>query len=51
MQAELHPFQLALQAWPVIWLIDLLRYLIPATLVALVVVSDNRCPRQCHLKR
>src|SRR5881394_1126765 len=34
MQADVHPLQLALQAWPVIWLVDLLRYLVPAALVA-----------------
>ena len=35
MQADTCLFQLALQAWPVIWLVDLLRYLVPAALVAL----------------
>src|SRR5258706_7129273 len=35
MQADSHPFQLALQAWPIMWMIDLLRYLVPAALVAL----------------
>src|SRR6185436_6693341 len=35
MQADTCPFELALQAWPVIWLVDLLRYLVPAALVAL----------------
>jgi lathosterol oxidase len=34
MQPDPHLFQLALQAWPTIWLIDLLRYLVPAALVA-----------------
>jgi sterol desaturase/sphingolipid hydroxylase (fatty acid hydroxylase superfamily) len=34
MQADLCLFELALQAWPSIWLFDLLRYLVPATLVA-----------------
>ena len=38
MQAETHLFLLALQAWPVIWLVDLLRYLVPAALVALALV-------------
>lgn len=30
------PFDLAFRAWPAIWLIDLMRYLIPASAVALV---------------
>ncbi len=34
MQPDIHPVQLALQAWPAIWLFDLLRYLVPAALVA-----------------
>ena len=38
MQADTHPFQLALQAWPVIWLVDLLRYLVPAASIALALV-------------
>jgi sterol desaturase/sphingolipid hydroxylase (fatty acid hydroxylase superfamily) len=33
MQADLCLFELALQAWPSIWLFDLLRYLVPAGLV------------------
>jgi hypothetical protein len=36
MPTDIHPFQLALQAWPTIWLVDLLRYLVPAALVALL---------------
>jgi lathosterol oxidase len=35
MQADTHPIQLALQAWPIIWLIDLLRYLVPTSVIAL----------------
>ena len=33
MQADLCLFELALQAWPSIWLFDLLRYLVPAGMV------------------
>ena len=31
------PFDLALHAWPAIWLVDLLRYLVAASIVALVI--------------
>jgi len=34
MQADPRLFDLALHAWPAIWLFDLLRYLVPAALVA-----------------
>jgi len=33
------PVSLAFQAWPLIWLVDLLRYVIPALLVALLIAS------------
>src|SRR5690349_19471890 len=36
MTAEPCPFLLALTAWPAIWLVDLLRYLIPASIVAVL---------------
>jgi Delta7-sterol 5-desaturase len=36
MSEPLCPFQLALQAWPTIWVADLLRYLIPAGLLSAV---------------
>lgn len=42
MQADAHPLQLALQAWPAIWLVDLLRYLIAATLAALAIAALPR---------
>jgi Delta7-sterol 5-desaturase len=48
MQADLCPVQLALQAWPAIWLVDFLRYLLPAALVALLI---HLLPRHWHAPR
>lgn len=42
------PFELALEAWPAIWLVDLLRYLIPAALVALLIA---RLPAELLARR
>lgn len=39
-------FQLALHAWPAIWLVDLLRYLIPAALLALLLARLPRAWRE-----
>lgn len=48
MQAGTHPFFLALHAWPVIWLVDLLRYLVPAGLAALALIV---LPRRWRSRR
>jgi sterol desaturase/sphingolipid hydroxylase (fatty acid hydroxylase superfamily) len=45
MTASPSPFQFALQAWPAIWLVDLLRYLIPTTIVALLLAWAPRAWR------
>jgi len=42
------PFQLALHAWPAIWLVDLLRYLLPAAAVALLLAG---LPATWHARR
>jgi len=41
-------FELALQAWPAIWLVDLLRYLVPAAAVALAI---SRLPAAWRSRR